>query len=273
MFLVDSFRNINSCLRHHIGIGDSIRHQKCQTSAADFINPRMRKFPVRGRNVFHIFMDMCTCELNIIHVIKTIDIQIKWITIDVLDPSIKSIYTWHSARRVVSRRTDCRHFAASWIVSTWIDHVETIAPDCQTRSYRHFDRGVFSAFLPPFNRRCPNVLGSQVLKWVPSWFVLTFINYRAHFYNCLMARSGNRNVFRHVKSLLVSGFLIYSASIGLYFLWSTYGGSTWLLAVTGFGLEAVIKIIISLTLYGLFLVDSSRSDWWHKMDDYVYRLK
>ena len=88
-----------------------------------------------------------------------------------------------------------------------------------------------------------------------------------------MARSGNRDVFRHVKSLLVSGFLIYSASIGLYFLWSTYGGSTWLLAVTGFGLEAVIKIIISLTLYGLFLVDSSRSDWWHKMDDYVYRLK
>lgn len=85
--------------------------------------------------------------------------------------------------------------------------------------------------------------------------------------------SGNLDFDRHAKTLLVSGLLSLVASSGLYCLWTTHSISTWLLAVSGFSVEAICKNTISLALYFLFLQDSWHQECWDKLDDYVYRLK
>lgn len=80
-------------------------------------------------------------------------------------------------------------------------------------------------------------------------------------------------MIRHVRALLVSGFITLVALIGLYCLWTTHSLSTWLLFVSGFAIEAICKNIISLALYGLFLVDTKHQVFWDQLDDHVYRIK
>ena len=49
--------------------------------------------------------------------------------------------------------------------------------------------------------------------------------------------------------------------------------STWLLAVTGFSVEVISKVFISLALYGLFLADAKFNEFWDQLDDHVYRVR
>lgn len=49
--------------------------------------------------------------------------------------------------------------------------------------------------------------------------------------------------------------------------------STWLLAVSGFSVEVISKVCISLALYGLFLADAKFNEFWDKLDDHVYRVR
>ena len=60
--------------------------------------------------------------------------------------------------------------------------------------------------------------------------------------------------------------------LGLY-LWSSHELSTWLLAVTAFSIEVVIKVMITLTIYSLFVIDACRETFWEELDDYVYYVK
>ncbi len=85
--------------------------------------------------------------------------------------------------------------------------------------------------------------------------------------------SANFDVIRHVRVLIASGFVWFFSLAGLILLWTTHSISTWLLAVSGFGMEAIFKISISLALYGLFLYDAKRGEFWGKLDDHVYRIK
>jgi E3 ubiquitin-protein ligase RNF139 len=78
---------------------------------------------------------------------------------------------------------------------------------------------------------------------------------------------------RHARALLVSGLLTFALCIGLYVLWTTHSISTWLFAVSGFSVEALFKIAISLALYILFLLDARHQELWDKLDDHVYRIK
>lgn len=85
--------------------------------------------------------------------------------------------------------------------------------------------------------------------------------------------SANPDMKRHGRALFVSGLLTFISLFGLYYLWSTYSISTWLLAVSGFSIEVISKVFISLALYTLFLADAKFDEFWDKLDDHVYRVR
>ena len=85
--------------------------------------------------------------------------------------------------------------------------------------------------------------------------------------------SANPDVYRHARALSVSAGLTLFALTGLALLWTSHAMSTWLLAVSGFSVEVISKVCISLALYGLFLVDAKLNEFWDKLDDHVYRVR
>lgn len=88
-----------------------------------------------------------------------------------------------------------------------------------------------------------------------------------------LSASHNPSLHRHVRALLVCCFLIvYPVSLLIY-LWAHHPMSTWLLAVSAFSVEVIVKVIVSLLIYGLFLLDAYRSTFWEKLDDYVYYIR
>lgn len=78
---------------------------------------------------------------------------------------------------------------------------------------------------------------------------------------------------RHIRALSVCAFLVTVPMILLYYLWSYNNVSTWLLAVTAFSIEVVVKVAVSLCIYSLFLWDARRETFWEKLDDYVYYIR
>ena len=88
-----------------------------------------------------------------------------------------------------------------------------------------------------------------------------------------LAASANPDISRHLRALFVSGGLTVAAITGMLVLWTTHSMSTWLLAVSGFSVEVISKVVISLALYGLFLLDAKLNEFWDKLDDHVYRVR
>lgn len=90
---------------------------------------------------------------------------------------------------------------------------------------------------------------------------------------CDLHCSANPDITRHARALSVCLALTVIAFSGLHCLWMTHSISTWLLAVSGFSLEVICKVLVSLALYGLFLADAKLSEFWDKLDDHVYRVR
>lgn len=88
-----------------------------------------------------------------------------------------------------------------------------------------------------------------------------------------LSASYNPSLHRHLRALAVCGFLICFPLSLLYYLWSQNISKSWLLAVSAFSIEAIIKVLVSLALYTLFLIDAYRSTFWEKLDDYVYYIR
>ncbi|KAG5893529.1 hypothetical protein JTB14_006065 [Gonioctena quinquepunctata] len=88
-----------------------------------------------------------------------------------------------------------------------------------------------------------------------------------------LSASHNPSLKRHLHALLVSGVLILLPILLMYFLWKTQEMSTWLLAVTAFSIEVIIKVCVSLAVYTLFLLDARRETFWEKLDDYIYYIR
>lgn len=78
---------------------------------------------------------------------------------------------------------------------------------------------------------------------------------------------------RHARALTVCLFLVIVPIFLLAELWSRYSPSTWLLAVTAFSVEVIVKVLVSLATYTLFLLDARRQTFWEKLDDYVYYIR
>uniref|UniRef100_A0A3P8WN72 E3 ubiquitin-protein ligase RNF139 n=1 Tax=Cynoglossus semilaevis TaxID=244447 RepID=A0A3P8WN72_CYNSE len=78
---------------------------------------------------------------------------------------------------------------------------------------------------------------------------------------------------RHFPVLLVSTVLFVLPVALSYALWHHYALNTWLFAVTAFCVELCLKVVVSLTVYGLFMVDGFSNVLWEKLDDYVYYVR
>lgn len=91
----------------------------------------------------------------------------------------------------------------------------------------------------------------------------------------LMSLSAARNpsMKRHARALTVCVFLLVAPLALLAVLWTKHSPSTWLLAVTAFSVEVIIKVLVSLATYALFLMDARRQSFWEKLDDYVYYIR
>ncbi|MCL4124828.1 UNVERIFIED_CONTAM: hypothetical protein GTU68_004813, partial [Idotea baltica] len=91
----------------------------------------------------------------------------------------------------------------------------------------------------------------------------------------LMSLSASRNpvTHRHVRALSVSLVLVLFPCLLVYLLWNQYPLSTWLLAVSAFSVQVVVKTLVSLLIYSLFLIDAYRNNFWESLDDYVYYIR
>ncbi|XP_015230554.1 PREDICTED: E3 ubiquitin-protein ligase RNF139 [Cyprinodon variegatus] len=78
---------------------------------------------------------------------------------------------------------------------------------------------------------------------------------------------------RHFPVLLVSVALFVLPVVLSFALWHHYAFNTWLFAVTAFCVELCLKVVVSLTVYGLFMVDGFSNVLWEKLDDYVYYVR
>ncbi|XP_068625434.1 protein TRC8 homolog [Battus philenor] len=88
-----------------------------------------------------------------------------------------------------------------------------------------------------------------------------------------LSASHNPSTHRHVRALGVCAFLIIFPISLLVYLWSQHSISTWLLAVSAFSIEVIVKVVVSLMIYSLFLIDAYRSTFWEQLDDYVYYIR
>ncbi|GBP37739.1 Protein TRC8 homolog [Eumeta japonica] len=88
-----------------------------------------------------------------------------------------------------------------------------------------------------------------------------------------LSASHNPSTHRHVRALGVCAFLIIFPISLLIYLWSQHTISTWLLAVSAFSIEVIVKVVVSLMIYSLFLIDAYRSTFWEQLDDYVYYIR
>ncbi|XP_058797801.1 protein TRC8 homolog [Phymastichus coffea] len=91
----------------------------------------------------------------------------------------------------------------------------------------------------------------------------------------LMSLSASHNpaLHRHLRALGVCLFLIVFPTWLLTYLWSHYTLSTWLLAVSVFSVEVIVKVFVSLAIYSLFLYDAYRKTFWDELDDWVYIIR
>jgi len=59
----------------------------------------------------------------------------------------------------------------------------------------------------------------------------------------------------------------------LTYLLSYHPVIEWVLAVSFFNIEIIIKILVSLAVYSLFLIDAYFTTFWKKLDDFMYCIK
>ena len=92
----------------------------------------------------------------------------------------------------------------------------------------------------------------------------------------LMSISASRTHSRspHVRALSICLFLVLAPSTLVAVLWHHFNMGTWLLAVTAFCIEVVVKVLVTIIIYGLFMWDSHCQDGlWESLDDWVYYIR
>lgn len=100
-----------------------------------------------------------------------------------------------------------------------------------------------------------------------------FIHSMIHPILMSLSASQSSHLVRHLRVLSMCIFLLTFPTCLLMYLWNHYSISTWLLAVTAFSVEVMLKVIVSLTVYTLFLLDAYRNTFWEGLDDYVYYIQ
>ena len=82
------------------------------------------------------------------------------------------------------------------------------------------------------------------------------------------------DIKRHIRALSICLFLIVASMSLMIVLWKWFTVGTWLLAVSAFCIEVVVKVLVTVSVYSLFLYDSRvRDGTWEFLDDAVYYVK
>jgi len=92
----------------------------------------------------------------------------------------------------------------------------------------------------------------------------------------LMSLSASRssNKYSHIRALSICLFLVLAPTLLVYVLWIHFKAGTWLLAVTAFCIEVVVKVFVTITVYALFMWDAHCQDgMWESLDDWVYYIR
>jgi len=89
-----------------------------------------------------------------------------------------------------------------------------------------------------------------------------------------ISASRTNNKSSHIRALSICLFLILGPSSMVLLLWQYFNVGTWLLAVSAFCIEVVVKVFVTLLVYSLFLWDSHCQDGlWESLDDWVYYIR
>lgn len=88
-----------------------------------------------------------------------------------------------------------------------------------------------------------------------------------------LSASHSLSVRKHLRVLAMCAFLVIYPVCLVTYLWQHHSASPWLLAVTAFSIEVIIKVIVSLMVYTLFMIDAYRDTFWEKLDDYIYYIQ
>lgn len=103
--------------------------------------------------------------------------------------------------------------------------------------------------------------------------MLHFIHGMVHPELLTISAGRNTSVKRHARTLCICSFLISFTLTMIIYLWNNNPISTWLFAVVAFGIELVFKVLISLIIYSLFMIDAQMENFWEGLDDYIYYVK
>eukprot|EP00092_Neocalanus_flemingeri_P058924 GFUD01070322.1.p1 GENE.GFUD01070322.1~~GFUD01070322.1.p1 ORF type:complete len:702 (+),score=207.23 GFUD01070322.1:123-2228(+) len=118
-----------------------------------------------------------------------------------------------------------------------------------------------------FNQICKNLclLLTSILHFIHSMAQPVLMSLSA-------SRSSNRS--SHLRALSICLFLVLAPSVLVYALWLNFKAGTWLLAVTAFCVEVVVKVFVTITIYALFMWDAHCQDGlWESLDDWVYYIR
>ncbi|XP_054721615.1 protein TRC8 homolog [Uloborus diversus] len=88
-----------------------------------------------------------------------------------------------------------------------------------------------------------------------------------------ISASKNPSPAKHIRALMIGLFLIITPATILIKQWNMHDASTWLLALTAFMMELIIKTMVSIFAYILFIIDSYKNGLWENLEDYIYYLK
>ena len=76
------------------------------------------------------------------------------------------------------------------------------------------------------------------------------------------------------QALGICAFLLVAPSVLIFSLWQHFTLGTWILAVSAFCVEVIVKVLVSVLIYGLFMWDSHYEDGlWESLDDWVYYIR
>ena len=72
----------------------------------------------------------------------------------------------------------------------------------------------------------------------------------------------------------ICAFLVITPLFLMVYLWQYFSVGTWLLAVSAFCIEVIIKVGVTIAVYALFLYDArAKEGSWEGLDDAVYYVK
>lgn len=88
-----------------------------------------------------------------------------------------------------------------------------------------------------------------------------------------LSTSRSKAVHKHARVLIVGFLCILLPSIFLAYLWSNGSINSWTLTVTVFSFEMITRMLISLVIYTMCMINSFCDITWSGFEDQIYYLK